>query len=157
MQVVTVDRLSSLTVIIIEATGNVTYGLPIIIAVIFAKWVSVCDNGPCTDTYAIGRRFIQRGALRYSHRDQARSLAWLGATGEMYVIFDYTSLTLIVTAKWQVRAGDFMQRRLDCLRLTDKVRGYFELSLTMPKVEDVYNMLRISKHNAFAVVDWYAL
>eukprot|EP00038_Savillea_parva_P026498 m.54657 g.54657 ORF g.54657 m.54657 type:complete len:832 (+) comp7545_c0_seq1:173-2668(+) len=29
----------SLTVIIIEATGNVTYGLPIMLAVIFAKWV----------------------------------------------------------------------------------------------------------------------
>lgn len=29
----------SLTVIIIEATGNVTYGLPIIVVVIFAKWV----------------------------------------------------------------------------------------------------------------------
>eukprot|EP00049_Salpingoeca_infusionum_P002964 m.61731 g.61731 ORF g.61731 m.61731 type:complete len:816 (-) comp11878_c0_seq3:424-2871(-) len=28
----------SLTVIIIEATGNVTYGLPIMLAVIFAKW-----------------------------------------------------------------------------------------------------------------------
>lgn len=30
----------SLTVIIIEATGNVTYGLPIMLAVVFAKWVS---------------------------------------------------------------------------------------------------------------------
>lgn len=29
----------SLTVIIIEATGNITYGLPIMLAVIFAKWV----------------------------------------------------------------------------------------------------------------------
>jgi chloride channel 7 len=28
----------SLTVIIIEATGNITYGLPIMLAVIFAKW-----------------------------------------------------------------------------------------------------------------------
>ena len=30
----------SLTVIVIEATGNVTYGLPIMLAVIFAKVVS---------------------------------------------------------------------------------------------------------------------
>eukprot|EP00045_Choanoeca_perplexa_P012758 m.141394 g.141394 ORF g.141394 m.141394 type:complete len:102 (+) comp16125_c0_seq26:1871-2176(+) len=29
----------SLTVIIIEATGNVSYGLPIIVVVLFAKWV----------------------------------------------------------------------------------------------------------------------
>jgi len=29
----------SLTVIIIEATGNITYGLPIMVTVIFAKWV----------------------------------------------------------------------------------------------------------------------
>ena len=29
----------SLTVIIIEATGNITYGLPIMVTVVFAKWV----------------------------------------------------------------------------------------------------------------------
>ena len=44
----------SLTVIIIEATGNITYGLPIMLAVIFAKWFGdVFNEGGLPKTHAV--------------------------------------------------------------------------------------------------------
>jgi len=51
----------SLTVIIIEATGNVAYGLPIIVVVLFAKWVGDYFNEGSLDARLGGAGVVVKG------------------------------------------------------------------------------------------------
>ena len=87
----------SLTVIIIEATGNVTYGLPIMLAVVFAKWSGDFFNEGLYDIHI--------------HIKHIPILGW-----EPPPVVS-TTLT----------ASDFMTRRIHCVRPVNRVSDIYRM------------------------------
>eukprot|EP01147_Barroeca_monosierra_P009160 gene9160-1452_t len=81
----------SLTVIVIEATGNVTYGLPIMLAVVFAKVTGDIFNEGLYDIHI--------------HIKHIPILPWAPPP----------------VASHLLRAQDFMSREVQCLRLLNRV------------------------------------
>eukprot|EP00051_Salpingoeca_urceolata_P009927 m.120580 g.120580 ORF g.120580 m.120580 type:complete len:797 (-) comp16508_c0_seq1:1550-3940(-) len=92
----------SLTVIVIEATGNVTYGLPIIVAVVFAKWV--------------GDLFGEGIYDMHIHLKHVPILEW-----------DPPAL-----AKYRLTARDIMTRKIDCVRQLNRVGDIWNLLQQTP-------------------------
>lgn len=43
----------SLTVIIIEATGNITFGLPVMVVLMVSKWIGDLFNEVCSIIYIL--------------------------------------------------------------------------------------------------------
>jgi chloride channel 7 len=100
----------SLTVMLIEATGSVTYSLPITLAVIFAKWVGDLFNDGIYDMQIESRHLPL--------------LPWHPPAALKYTL----------TAK------DIMNRSVVCLYGNNRVA-------------EVLNILHISRHSAFPVVE----
>ncbi|EGD74244.1 H(+)/Cl(-) exchange transporter 7 [Salpingoeca rosetta] len=90
----------SLTVIIIEATGNVTYGLPIMLAVIFAKLVGDYFNEGLYDIH-----------IELKH---IPLLPWAPPP----------------VASHRLQAQDFMSRDIQCVRMLNRVGDIYRLLRT---------------------------
>jgi len=48
----------SLTVILIEATGNITFGLPLMLTLIMAKWIGDFFNEVRTNCQVLRRNYV---------------------------------------------------------------------------------------------------
>eukprot|EP00043_Microstomoeca_roanoka_P025293 m.8203 g.8203 ORF g.8203 m.8203 type:complete len:863 (-) comp5395_c0_seq1:405-2993(-) len=92
----------SLTVIVIEATGNVTYGLPIMLAVVFAKWIGDYFNEGLYDIH-----------IEIKH---IPLLPWAPPP----------------IAGHRLRAQDFMSREIQCVRILNRVGDIYKLLRNSP-------------------------
>jgi chloride channel 7 len=87
----------SLTVIVIEATGNVTFGLPIMLAVIFAKWIGDSFNEGIYDEH------IELKGVPLLKWDPPR------------------------VSRWSLTAQDIMSRDLTCITFVNKVVDIYNM------------------------------
>ena len=126
----------SLAVIITETIGNVTFALPLVITLIFAKWVSGCD-GAWPDESQTGDLFNEGFSEAHIELRHLPILPWEPPA----------------LAKHRLRATQIMSTRLVCINPIHKVCRIARAPRLTVQVADLVAMLRGCSHSAFVVVN----
>lgn len=138
----------SLCAILIEATRDITFGLPIMLILMMAKWVGDYFNEVSAFIFYLthfGTFEFTLGNLRFTYR--ARRSARFGL-GTARIIVEYPNSVSLLQLFIFVNVLNFLHfRQVMCPRVV--------VVREIEKVGRLYQILRETRHHAFPVVDEY--